>query len=162
MRNLAPLIYRQTALVEWLCPANITAETASGYIAGLAGVLKMTLVEAPKTSLSPRFGESAWGHWEGADGDAPGVAPLRDRHDPAAANGHGELTESGIHFYAWDAGPLTGDPFGSAQIYTCRWFDVMTAVGFTREFFAATDIAWTEVSHGDSPSPAAWRPRAVR
>ncbi len=42
---------------------------------------------------------------------------------------------SGAHFYAWD------DPlFFSVDIYTCKAFDVNTAVEFTKNFFDATEI----------------------
>lgn len=47
---------------------------------------------------------------------------------------------SGAHFYAWDV-PLL---FFSVDIYTCKAFDPATAVAFTAERFAATDITCKE------------------
>ena len=48
---------------------------------------------------------------------------------------------SGCHFYAWDK-PF---PFFSADIYTCKNFDVDTAVKFTQEFFKTIEIEFKEV-----------------
>ena len=48
---------------------------------------------------------------------------------------------SGAHFYAWDD-PF---PFFSVDIYTCKAFDVKTAVDFTREFFGAKEIVFKSV-----------------
>jgi hypothetical protein len=48
---------------------------------------------------------------------------------------------SGCHFYAWDK-PF---PVFSSDIYTCKKFDVETAVKFTKEFFNPIDIVWKEV-----------------
>ncbi len=52
---------------------------------------------------------------------------------------------SGCHFYAWDE----PTPFFSADIYTCKEFDVERAVEFTKQFFSATEIVWKEVKVGD-------------
>lgn len=48
---------------------------------------------------------------------------------------------SGTHFYAWDE-PF---PFFSADIYTCKKFDVITAVEFTKKFFGASKIEYKSV-----------------
>lgn len=47
---------------------------------------------------------------------------------------------SGAHFYAWDEPTL----FFSIDIYTCKRFDPMTAVEFTREFLGAETIEFKE------------------
>ena len=48
---------------------------------------------------------------------------------------------SGCHFYAWDRPQL----FFSADIYTCKPFDVETAVEFTRNFFKSEDLVYKSV-----------------
>ena len=47
---------------------------------------------------------------------------------------------SGAHFYAWDV-PLM---FFSLDMYTCKAFDPDAVMGFTREYFQASDVQ----SHG--------------
>lgn len=48
---------------------------------------------------------------------------------------------SGCHFYAWDK----PSPFFSADIYTCKKFDVKTAIKFTEKFFDALEISYKSV-----------------
>ena len=48
---------------------------------------------------------------------------------------------SGAHFYAWDE----PSPFFSVDIYTCKAFDPVAVVEFTRTFFAATAISAREL-----------------
>jgi hypothetical protein len=43
---------------------------------------------------------------------------------------------SGAHFYAWEQPRL----FFSVDVYTCKAFDVDTAVAFTRDFFSAAPV----------------------
>jgi hypothetical protein len=43
---------------------------------------------------------------------------------------------SGAHFYAWEQPRL----FFSVDVYTCKAFDVGTAVAFTRDFFQAPAV----------------------
>jgi hypothetical protein len=43
---------------------------------------------------------------------------------------------SGAHFYAWEKPRL----FFSVDVYTCKGFDVDTAVAFTRDFFRAGPV----------------------
>ena len=47
---------------------------------------------------------------------------------------------SGAHFYAWDV----PRPFFSVDIYTCKAFDPDEVVGFTGQYFRASDVE----SHG--------------
>lgn len=47
---------------------------------------------------------------------------------------------SGAHFYAWDQPRL----FFSVDIYTCKHFDPVRAVEFTRSFFEADEIEYRE------------------
>ena len=43
---------------------------------------------------------------------------------------------SWAHFYAWEQPRL----FFSVDVYTCKAFDVDTAVAFTRDFFSAGPV----------------------
>lgn len=47
---------------------------------------------------------------------------------------------SGTHFYAWN-NPL----FFSVDIYTCKRFNVKTAVAFTKQFFRAKKIVFKTI-----------------
>lgn len=47
---------------------------------------------------------------------------------------------SGAHFYAWDQPRL----FFSVDIYTCKPFDPVAAVAFTRDFFSASHVVHRE------------------
>ena len=51
--------------------------------------------------------------------------------------------ESGMHIYGWDD---RTPKFFSIDIYTCKKFDVMDAVNFTKKFFGDNliNIAWRE------------------
>jgi len=48
---------------------------------------------------------------------------------------------SGCHFYTWEE-PF---PFFSSDIYTCKEFDVKTAVEFTKNFFNADKVVFKNV-----------------
>lgn len=69
------------------------------------------------------------------------LEPVTHRSDQYGWAGWIHWETSGAHFYAWEQ-PLL---FFSVDIYTCKAFDVQTAVEFTREFFKASDIVWREV-----------------
>jgi S-adenosylmethionine decarboxylase len=47
---------------------------------------------------------------------------------------------SGAHFYAWDMPRI----FFSVDMYTCKEFDPIAVVAFTREHLAATEITFRE------------------
>jgi len=51
--------------------------------------------------------------------------------------------ESGVHMYAWDD---HDPPFFSVDIYTCKEFDPLDALAFTKDFFGARliDVVWKE------------------
>ncbi len=48
---------------------------------------------------------------------------------------------SGCHFYSWNK----PSPFFSSDIYTCKEFDVESAVEFTKKFFEADEIVFKSV-----------------
>ena len=51
--------------------------------------------------------------------------------------------ESGMHIYAWDE---RNPPFFSVDIYTCRSFEVSTAIKYTQNFFKnqLIELVWRE------------------
>lgn len=74
MKNLAPEIYRQRAVIEGFPKKPLTAHDVEKYLSGLSNALDMLTLAEPVTHRSPKFGEAGWIHWE----------------------------SSGAHFYAWD------------------------------------------------------------
>ena len=74
MKDLAPDIYRQRAVIEGYPNDILNAEQIKEYLRQLSKVLKMVTVLDPITHRSEAYGEAAWIHWE----------------------------TSGAHFYAWD------------------------------------------------------------
>ena len=112
MKDLAPEIYRQRAVIEGYPNQPLTSQQIKAYLSRLSDVLDMKTLTKPVTHRSPTYGEAAWIHWE----------------------------SSGAHFYAWDQPRL----FFSVDIYTCKEFDVLDAVGFTKEFFSINDIEYKE------------------
>lgn len=74
MRDLAPQIYRQRAVIEGYPVKAITDTEIKEYLTRLSEVLDMVALIEPVTHRSELYGEAAWIHWE----------------------------TSGAHFYAWD------------------------------------------------------------
>jgi hypothetical protein len=74
MKDLAPDIYRQRAVIEGYPVAPLTAAQIKDYLKKLSDVLGMKTLIEPVTHRSDLYGEAAWIHWE----------------------------TSGAHFYAWD------------------------------------------------------------
>ncbi len=74
MRDLAPQIYRQRAVIEGYPTKAITDTEIKKYLTRLSEVLDMVALIEPVTHRSKLYGEAAWIHWE----------------------------TSGAHFYAWD------------------------------------------------------------
>jgi S-adenosylmethionine decarboxylase len=74
MRDLAPEIYRQRAVIEGYPQKPLKADEIKEYLRQLSDVLGMITIIDPVTHRSELYGEAAWIHWE----------------------------TSGAHFYAWD------------------------------------------------------------
>lgn len=110
MKDLAPEIYRQRAVIEGYPNSPLAAQQIKDYLLGLSDALNMKTLIQPVTHRSPTYGEAAWIHWE----------------------------SSGAHFYAWDQPRL----FFSVDIYTCKPFDVVDAVKFTKAFFNIKDVEY--------------------
>lgn len=105
MKDLAPEIYRQRAVIEGYPKAPLKAGAIKEYLSGLSDALDMKKLMEPVTHRSPTYGEAAWIHWE----------------------------SSGAHFYAWDQPRLffsvdiyTCKPFAieDALEYTKRFFGI--------------------------------------
>lgn len=64
------------------------------------------------------------------------IEPVTHRSDQFGWAGWIHWETSGAHFYAWERPVL----FFSVDIYTCKPFDPMKAVQFTRRFFDADTI----------------------
>lgn len=112
MKDLAPEIFRQRAVLEGYPNKPLTASEIKQYLTELSDALGMHTLIPPVTHRSPLYGEAAWIHWE----------------------------TSGAHFYAWDKPRL----FFSVDIYTCKPFDVSSAVRFTEGFFGIKGIEYKE------------------
>jgi hypothetical protein len=74
MKDLAPEIYRQRAVIEGRPHKEITDKQIKKYLSDLSDVLHMITLTEPVTHRSDKYGEAAWIHWE----------------------------SSGAHFYAWE------------------------------------------------------------
>ncbi len=64
------------------------------------------------------------------------LEPVTHRSDLYGWAGWIHWETSGAHFYAWEQPRL----FFSVDVYTCKAFDVDTAVSFTRNFFHAAPV----------------------
>lgn len=66
--------------------------------------------------------------------------PVTHKSDKYGWAGWIHWETSGAHFYAWDQPVL----FFSADIYTCKPFEVSKAVEFTKDYFKATQLGYKE------------------
>lgn len=73
-------------------------------------------------------------------GMTPLMEPVTHRSDEHGWAGWIHWADSGAHFYAWDAPML----FFSVDIYTCKPFDMVETVEFTRDFFEALEVVALE------------------
>jgi len=78
MKDLAPEIFRQRAVIEGYPKSPLKAKQIKEYLSQLSDVLKMHTLLEPVTHRSPLYGEAAWIHWE----------------------------TSGAHFYSWETPKL--------------------------------------------------------
>lgn len=68
------------------------------------------------------------------------IEPVTHRSDLYGWAGWIHWETSGAHFYAWEQ-PLL---FFSVDIYTCKAFDPQTAIEYTKDFFATSEIVFKE------------------
>ena len=74
MKNLAPNIFRQRAVLEGRTLEIITPEKIKTYLSTLSKEIDMVALMEPLTHRSDKFGWCGWMHWE----------------------------TSGVHLYAWE------------------------------------------------------------
>ena len=67
------------------------------------------------------------------------IEPVTHRSEQFGWAGWIHWETSGAHFYAWEQPML----FFSVDIYTCKAFDAIAAVEFTRDFFSADQVVAT-------------------
>ena len=111
MKNLAPNIFRQRLLIEAFYTIEVNEEVLEQYLLSLAKHLNLRTYGKP-VIFTPA---SSMGKEENAGYDA--FVPLID---------------SGISTYIW-----THAKFFSILIYTCKGFDELKAIEFTKQFFEA-------------------------
>jgi hypothetical protein len=109
MHDLAPEIFRQRLLVEGRYGREIGADEVRAYLTGLAAHLGMRAYGEP-TIHSPAGAGKAEN--QGYDAFLP-------------------LVDSGVALYVW-----TAARFFSVVMFTCKPFDVDSALDFTRRYFA--------------------------
>jgi S-adenosylmethionine/arginine decarboxylase-like enzyme len=108
MRNLAPNVYRQRLLIEATYMRAVSRADVEQYLRDLPAELELTIYSEPVV-YSP-----------GGEGKT-----INQGYDGFVA-----LVDSGISIYVWE-----NAKFLSAVIYTCRAFDEVKALAFTRTFF---------------------------
>lgn len=113
MRDLAPDIVRQRLLIEGRFTAEIDREAVERYLNGVAAHLGLRTYGHPVIHAPGGAGKA---ENEGFDAFIP-------------------LIDSGISLYVWSR-----RRFFAVVLFTCKPFAVDRALGFTREFFLATEI----------------------
>jgi S-adenosylmethionine decarboxylase len=116
VRDLAPDITRERLLVEGFYTIDVDEDVIRGFLA-----------EVPA-----RLGLRTYGE---ATVFAPGGV---GRDENEGYDAFVPLIDSGISLYVW-----TTRQFLALVMFTCKAFDLETAVGITREFFAMTEVEHT-------------------
>lgn len=114
MENLAPDIVRQRLLIEGNFAVEINSQRVESFLVGLARRLGLRTYGKP-TIHSP--GGAGKAENQGYDAFIP-------------------LIDSGISLYVWSE-----KKFFAALLFTCKEFDVDSAVSYTRDFFQAEKTA---------------------
>lgn len=113
MRDLAPNIKRQRLLLEGFYSIAIDRETVACYLTQVAAHLGLRTYSAPV--IHSPAGEGKCSN-QGFDVFIP-------------------LIDSGISLYVWSA-----QRFFSVLLYTCKAFDEVAAIAYTRTFFASEEV----------------------
>lgn len=113
MKDLAPNILRQRLLIEGVYAADIDQDGVEFYLTGLAACLNLRTYGKPIIHAPGGLGRA-----ENAGFDA--FIPLID---------------SGISLYVWSE-----SRFFAAVLFTCKAFDVASALSFTQQHFQATEL----------------------
>jgi hypothetical protein len=113
MRNLAPQIFRQRLLMEGIYAIEVDRDALAHYMSGLAAHLDLS-----------------------AYGEAVIYSPAGlGKQDNQGFDAFLPLIDSGIAAYVWSTARLF-----SIVLYTCKGFDSVRAIDFTREFFGAPSV----------------------
>lgn len=118
MKNLASKIYRQRLIIEGLYTIEIKPSKLRKFMKGLSVKLGMTIIYGPI------------------------IKNLAEKINPIHKGFEGVMiwAESGTSVYTWE-----NENFFTVDIYTCKRFDVNTAVNFTKEFFGAKEIVFKSI-----------------
>ena len=123
MRDLAPGIVRQRLLVEGFFTVRLDGEAVAGYLTGIAAHLGLKAYGPPQVHSPQGLGMA-----QNAGFDA--FMPLVD---------------SGISLYVWSA-----QAFFAAVLFTCKRFEVQSALAFTRDYFGSAELS---SASSDKPDP---------
>ncbi len=118
MKNLAPEIFRQRFLIEGYTTIEVTRESLSAYLTGVAAHLGLRAYGAPAI-FSPG-GEGSAAN-QGFDAFLP-------------------LVDSGISAYYWSA-----RRFVSVLVYSCKRFDEEAAIAYTKRHFGIAETATASI-----------------
>ncbi|MBM3200496.1 hypothetical protein FJZ53_06160 [Candidatus Woesearchaeota archaeon] len=112
MKNLAAKIYRQRLVIEGIYSIDVTPKKIKTYMRKLSDDIGMTIIYGPM------------------------VKNLAGRINPIHKGLEAFLiwAESGTQVYTWE-----NEKFFTVDIYSCKEFDVDTAVKFTKEYFGCKD-----------------------
>jgi len=115
MKNIAPEITRQRLLIEGYYGINIDEVTIESYLLGIASELNLATYGKPVIHTPEGTGKA---ENQGFDAFIP-------------------LIDSGISLYVW-----TAARFFASVLFTCKTFDTIQAVEYTRNFFATTELEY--------------------
>ncbi len=113
MRDLAPEIVRQRLLIEGYYSTDVDGPAVEKYLIEVAKHLSLRTYARPIVHAPAGAGKD---ENEGFDAFVP-------------------LIDSGISLYVWSR-----KRFFAAVLFTCKSFDVESALAFTRNFFGAQEV----------------------
>ena len=117
MENLAPKVFRQRLLIDFIYTTEMHEKLIIRFLKELTKELGLKIYSPPVVHVSTGRGKKIN---SGFDAFAPLVA-------------------SGIYFGTWSQ-----ESFVSMVMYTCKGFNAKKAVEFTRKFFKASKLAYKQ------------------
>lgn len=120
MKNLEPGLCRQRLILEGHYTIDADGEKIKEYLNELSKVLEMRIFSGPYS-------------WPPDKWDNPEV-PLYE------LNGFVAWTESGCHAYAWRK-----FKFFTSDVYSCKKFDNIKVIKFTKDFFKSQDMVYQPI-----------------
>jgi len=118
MKDLAPKIYRQRLIIEGFYTIEIKPIKLKKFMKNLSVQLGMTVIYGPIVKNL-----------------AGKINPLHKGFECVLI-----WAESGTSIYTWNK-----ERFFTIDIYSCKKFDVNTAVKFTKDFFGAKELVFKSV-----------------